>query len=198
MTVNPGEKAETAAAVSELVRQSSRGDRSAFRRLMESHERYAYALAFRLLREEDASREIVLEAFIRVWNNLDRFRPEVKFTTWLYKIVVNLCYDRMKMDARRHTLIGRLSPGTDAQEIAGGNDPHAELERRELRDCILVAARKLPPMERLIFHLRDLQDFTVEETSAIAGVSIASVKTNLCYARKRLRLALAAAQKEEQ
>lgn len=163
---------------------------------MESHERYAFALAFRLVRDDEVSREIVLEAFVRVWNKVDRYRPEVKFTTWLYAIVVNLCYDRMKMDARRTSIIGRLSAWADSREIDGGDDPHGDLERRDLRDIILAEARKLPPMERLIFHLRDVQDFSVEETAALAGVSTASVKTNLCYARKRLRLAVAALQKE--
>ena len=157
---------------------------------MESQQQYAYALAFRLLHDEDDAKDVVQEAFIRVWNNLARYTPEVKFTTWLYKIVVNLCYDRIKMEARRRTLFGYVSRLLNRDDIPDGNDLQQAAENVDLSERILSAAKKLPPVQNLVFHLRDVQDFSIEEISEIAGISAGSVKTNLCYARKRLRIAM--------
>jgi RNA polymerase sigma-70 factor (ECF subfamily) len=174
-------------SINELIRQSQLGDLTAFRSLVDSHQKYLYALAFRILRREDDANDIVQESFIRIWKNLSRYRPGVKFTTWIYSITVHLCYDRIKMDARRHMTISSFDENDGENRRDPTADPQSVLEGRDLCDRILSAAVKLPPMERLVFHLRDIQDFTIEEISELAGMSAASVRTNLCYARKRLR-----------
>ncbi len=157
---------------------------------MESKQRYAYALAFRLLHDTDDAEDVVQEAFIRVWKNLDSYRPEIKFTTWLYKIVVNLCYDKMKMASRRQHVFGYLAGLINPGDVADTRNVQEEIENLDLRDHIIASAKKLPPMERLVFHLRDIQDLSIGEIAEFAGISVGSVKTNLCYARKRIRLAL--------
>ena len=196
--MNPSAPEPKSISADELVRKSLEGDLGSFRLLMESHEHYCFVLALRLLHDEDDVKDIVQDAFIRVWNNLAAYRPEVKFTTWLYKIVVNLCYDKMKMERRRKNvfgyLVGVISPG----DVPDSRDLQTEIEHTDLRDHILAAARRLPPMENLVFHLRDVQDFSIQEIAEIAGISIGSVKTNLCYARKRLRIAVTKMQESEQ
>ena len=112
----PSESDQEENPAAELISRSRRGDLSAFRLLMESQQRYAYAVAYRLLHDTENAKDVVQEAFIRVWNNLDKYRQEVKFTTWLYKIVINLCYDKMKMESRRKRWLklfggGRLGNG---------------------------------------------------------------------------------------
>ncbi len=166
-----------------LVSKSLKGDLDAFRSLMEFHEDYAFALAYRLLHDEEDSKDVVQEAFIRVWNNLPRYRKEVKFTTWLYKIVTNLCYDRMKMDARRRRVLGFFN----RSDVPDGTDVHKRLEDTDLLEYVRSAIRLLPPKERLVLQLRDLQDFSIDEIADLTDMSVASVKTNLCYARKRIR-----------
>lgn len=181
----------------ELVGRSLKGDHAAFRALMESQQQYAYALAFRLLHDADDAKDVVQDSFIRVWNNLASYRPEFKFTTWLYKIVVNLCYDRMKMESRRSNVFGYIAGLITAADVADKRDVHKDVENLDLREHILSTAKKLPPMERLVFHLRDIQDLSIDEIANIAGISVGSVKTNLCYARKRIRLALINIQESE-
>jgi RNA polymerase sigma-70 factor (ECF subfamily) len=185
--MNDPEQHSQSRSSSELIRKSQQGNLLAFRSIVETHQSYLYALAFRLLRQEDDARDIVQESFIRIWKNLPRYRPEIKFTTWIYTITVHLCYDRIKMDARRHkAFVSYTDPdGHELRDPAA--DPQTELEGRDFCDRILSAASNLPPMERLVFHLRDIQDFTIEEISAMAGISAGAVRTNLCYARKRLR-----------
>lgn len=194
---DPPESEKENRATQQLIVRSLEGDLSAFRLLMESQQRYAFAVALPLLRDEENAREVVQEAFIRVWNNLARYRREVKFTTWLYKIVVNLCYDKMKMESRRKNIFGSIGALFDGSDVAGSQDVHRQLEQADLRDHILSEAKKLPPKEQLVFHLRDVQDFSLQEIAEIAGLSIASVKTNLCYARRRLRMALILMQERE-
>lgn len=194
---DPAESEKENKAAQQLIVRSLEGDLSAFRLLMESQQRYAYAVALPLLRNEENAREVVQEAFVRVWNNLARYRREVKFTTWLYKIVVNLCYDKMKMESRRKNIFGSIGALINGSNVAGSQDVHGQIEKADLCDRILSEAEKLPPKERLVFHLRDVQDFSLQEIAEIAGVSIASVKTNLCYARRRLRTALALIQERE-
>jgi RNA polymerase sigma-70 factor (ECF subfamily) len=194
---DPPESEKENRTTQQLIVRSLEGDLSAFRLLMESQQRYAYAVALPLLRNEENAREVVQEAFVRVWNNLARYRREVKFTTWLYKIVVNLCYDKMKMESRRKNIFGSIGALFDGGDVAGSQDVHRQLEQADLRDHILSEAKKLPPKEQLVFHLRDVQDFSLQEIAEIAGLSIASVKTNLCYARRRLRMALILMQERE-
>jgi RNA polymerase sigma-70 factor, ECF subfamily len=195
--LNPSAPGQQNTPAYELIKRSLEGELDAFRSLMESQQQYAYVLAFRLLHDEDDAKDVVQEAFIRVWNNLARYKPEVKFTTWLYKIVVNLSYDRMKMDARRHTVVGYVSRLLNRDEIPDGRDVQEEVENVDLSERILAVAAQLPPKQNLVFHLRDVQEFSIEEISEIAGISIGSVKANLCYARKRLRIALSHMQKGE-
>jgi RNA polymerase sigma-70 factor, ECF subfamily len=181
---NPAGSEHNDCPTAELVDRSLNGDVSAFRSLLEMYQQYAYAVAFRLLRDADNARDIVQEAFIRVWNHLHRYRPEVKFTTWLYRIVVHLCYDRMKMEARRTTRQNNFATDTVIRDI------HQDVENADLREHVLSEAKKLPPQQRLVFHLRDIQDFSIEEIADMVGISINSVKANLCYARRRIRVAL--------
>jgi len=193
--VNPSDKNKTPAH--ELVKRSLEGDLGAFRELMDWQKEYAFILAIRLLHDEEDAQDVVQEAFIRIWKNLAKYREEVKFTTWLYKIVVNLCYDRIKMESRRNNIFGYLRGLIGHKEVADSRDLEAEAENADMREYILTVAKKLPPMENLVFHLRDLQDLSIEEIADVAGISVSSVKTNLCYARRRIRMALTRMQESE-
>ncbi|HUN64842.1 MAG TPA: sigma-70 family RNA polymerase sigma factor [Bacteroidota bacterium] len=174
----------------DLIRLARDGDLSAFRSLVIRYQPYVYALAFRVLGDPDDTADAVQDSFIRIWRNLARYRPGPKFTTWIYTITVNCCYDKQKMDARRNRVV---DPGlADRLDDVPSpfSDPSLLAEQSDLKEKILSAASLLPPAERLVFHLRDLCDCTVEEVAEIAGMSPGTVRTNLCLARKRLRLAL--------
>ena len=88
-----------------LISQSIHGDTKSFRKLVEFHQPFAYASAFRLLCNDYDAEEIVQDTFIRVWKHLKDFKVDMRFTTWLYKIVVNLCYDKIKANKARHRLM---------------------------------------------------------------------------------------------
>jgi len=163
------------------------GDSSAFREIMERHCKYAYAVAFSILRSEEEAKDIVQETFLRVWKNISSYQPEKKFTTWLYRIVVNLCYDGIRSKSRRPEQSSDFSqPDNQAQILAPLHLEH-DIETRDIGEKIVQIAQTLPPKQKLIFSMRDLNDFSLEEISRVTGISLNSVKVNLSYARRHIR-----------
>jgi RNA polymerase sigma-70 factor (ECF subfamily) len=152
----------------ELIDRSKRGEIDAFRHLVKRHQGYAFALAFRLVCDEETAKDVVQESFIRIWKHLQEYDPAVKFTTWLYRIVVNLSFDQLKMDKRRGRVIENFV-------------------NRDLVERIRRVAARLPLKQQLVFVLRDLNDLSVQETADVLAMSSGSVKANLSYARQTIR-----------
>ena len=173
--------------VSEIIARCKNGDLDAFRDLVERHQSFAFALAFRLLCNEEDAKDAVQESFVRVWRHLARFNPRQKFTTWLYRIVANLCYDRLKARKRR----ARIMVAADDDElptiITSPLLVEKELANREIAAIIERLAGGLSSKQRMVFVLRDLQDLDMEEIVHITGMSMGSVKTSLYLARRAIR-----------
>ena len=180
---------EAASELEDVIARSKEGDLWAFRRLVETYQRYAFTLAFRVVCDADDARDIVQEAFLRVWKNIQSFDPAFKFTTWLYRIVVNLSLDQLKKERRRRRVVMSMPNGPDSS-VREEATPDDSAVNRDLADRIEAVAGGLPVKQRMVFVLRDLQDFTVSEVAEILEMSPASVKTNLCYARREIRLTL--------
>lgn len=154
---------------------------------MEMHYKYTYAVAFKIMRSETEAKDIVQELFIRVWKNISSYQPEKKFTTWLYRIVVNLCYDKLKADSRRRKHVATFHQLRDEDLISVQQSAERDIEMKDMGEKIISIAKTLPPKQRLVFSLRDLQDFSLEEISQTTGISLNSVKANLSYARQYIR-----------
>jgi RNA polymerase sigma-70 factor, ECF subfamily len=173
--------------LNEIIDRCNHGDLSAYRAIVEEYQGYAYAVAFRVICDEEDAKDIVQETFIRVWNNLNRYDPKVKFTTWLYTIVTNLCYDKLRSRKRKQTV---LMNEADISMIASteiNENPEKLLTNNELAPIIETLTEELPPKQKMIFVLRDLQGLHIQEVCEILHLSKSSVKTNLVYARKYLR-----------
>lgn len=170
-----------------VIERSRRGENGAFRLLVERYQGYAYALAFRLVCDEEAAKDVVQESFIRVWKHLPEYRPTMKFTTWMYRIVVNLSYDRLKTDRRRNRLMRNEREAEGYAEVADPASTEQQITNHDLAERITFLAAGLPVTQRLVFTLRDLNDLSVQETADILAISGESVKANLCYARRAIR-----------
>jgi RNA polymerase sigma-70 factor (ECF subfamily) len=149
------------------------------------HQGYAYALAFKILLDEEDARDTVQESFLSVWKHRREFDPRRKFTTWLYSIVVNRAKDRLRSNMRRRRVVTRDCG--DADQAMSGEPLDCALANKDLGERIRALAGDLPPAQRMVFVLRDLQDFSVAEVSEMLHTSQGSVKANLCYARARIR-----------
>jgi len=175
----------------DILLRSQKGDKEAFGQLVSRHQSYAFGLALRLLHDEQDAEDVVQDAFVRVWTHIGDFNPENKFTTWLYTIVSNLCLDRLRRKKRWNKLSSRAEDSLDREAVPGNPQPEEIHANRELVQIIKRLMLHLSPKQRLVFALRDFEECSIEETSAITGMSEGSVKSNLCYARRHIREMLA-------
>jgi RNA polymerase sigma-70 factor (ECF subfamily) len=185
------QNSKTIKKLEELIAEAKNGDVHAFRKIVNGYQSYAYAIAFRFLCDEDDAEDIVQECFIRIWNHLQNFDSRMKFTTWMYKIVVNLCYDKAKSNKRRMSLFARLNDNSSQDDYIESANIERELTDKETIALIKQIADGLSEKQRMIFLLRDLQDLTIQEVVDITGMSESAIKTNLFYARQNIRKKLA-------
>jgi RNA polymerase sigma-70 factor, ECF subfamily len=170
----------------EVISNAENGDMSAFQSIVKNYQHYAYTVAFRVLTNDDDAKDVVQECFIRIWKNIGSYNKKVKFTTWMYKIVVNLCYDKLRIYKRENERIEIY----DDEPAGSMDDPERLLTNKEQGEMIRTVSNGLPEKQRLVFVLRDLEEMTTEETSQILEISAESVKTNLSLARKAIRTKL--------
>ena len=163
------------------------GDIRAFEKLVKLYQSYAYILAFRILWNEEDARDIVQETFIRVWKNITRYDSKVRFTTWLYKIVTNLCFDKLKSDKRRKKYMAMSASYDHISKVPDVNNPDKKLNDNDLVEQIRIIAKNLTTKQRMVFTLRDLQDLEINEIAEILHMSSGAVKSNLHLARKTIR-----------
>ncbi len=168
----------------EIVEKAAAGDRQAFRQLVERHQQFVYALAYRFVGRVTDAEDITQETFIRLWKNLLRYRRENKLTTWLFKITTNLCLDFLKSAYNKHS--------THTVDVAGqtGMVSDSRADRPMLEEELRMAMEKittdLSPKQKAVFILRDMEDRDMDEIAEILGMSPGQVKSNLYYARKKM------------
>lgn len=180
----PGSRGEVQ---EDVVSRSQCRDLAAFEQLVRNHQPYAFSLAMKFLCDEAEASDIVQESFLRVWKHIDRYDPNQKFTTWLYKIVANLCVDRLRALKRNRGIFLSRERDPMMEDLPDERDWETLRSHEQLADIIRVLSNRLSRTQKIVFTLRDLQDLTVEEVVEITGLSIGSVKTNLHYARKSIR-----------
>ena len=162
-------------------------DLAGFEQLVREYQPYAFSLAMRFLCDEADASDVVQESFLRVWKHRERYNPEQKFTTWLYKIVANLCLDRFRSQKRIRTWFSSGGRDVILEDLPDERNWESALANEQLGGIVRALSQGLSKKQKLVFTLRDLQDLSVEEVVDITGMSVASVKTNLHYARKAIR-----------
>ena len=171
----------------DVITRSQCRDLAAFEQLVRKYQPYAFSLAMKFLCDEAEASDVVQDSFLRVWKNIDRYDPKQRFTTWLYKIVINLCVDRFRVLKRSRSIFLSRDRDPVMEDLPDERDWETMRSHEQLADVIRTLSGRLSPKQRIVFTLRDLQDLTVEEVVEITGLSTGSVKTNLHYARKSIR-----------
>lgn len=180
-----------------LLSRAQSGDAGAFRELVERHQRRAFGIALALVRNEEDAREIVQEAFVRVYRGLSQFHGGSSFFTWLYRIVHNLAIDVIRRPARRDAV--ELEVALDAEEPSDESflrrlleaDPQEVAQRKELQERIRAALDELPPYHRGVIVMREVYGMSYEEMAEAMEVSKGTIMSRLFHARRKLQRALA-------
>ncbi len=165
-----------------------RGDTSAFRELVNRHKDYAFTLAFRILNSREDAEEAAQDAFVRAFNALATFNREAKFTTWLYRIVVNCALtvqQRRKMHTEDLDNAKILQIPTNSG-LRGANDATDGLKQKEQKYYIQKALKLLSPDDVTMITLFYLKENSLEEIATTIGIETNTVKVKLHRARKRL------------
>ena len=159
----------------ELVRRAQKGDRFAFERLVEQHEQRLYTLAARVLGSREDAADAVQEALVRAWLALPKFRGDARFSTWLYRIVVNAAHD---MRPKR-----REMPTDELPEPA---DPRDRFAERELSGELQRALDALDESYRVAVVLYDVLGCSYAEIAEMTGVAEGTVKSRIFRGRSEL------------
>lgn len=182
----------------DVVRLAQQGREFAFRELVRRYERPVFSLVFRMVRDRETAEDLSQDAFIKVLNNIDRYSPEFKFSSWLFKIANNVAIDHLRR-RRVETISMDGSPhATTASDVEATtlNLEHVqesaldELEAKELGSAIEQAIGKLRPEYRSCIMLRHVEGRSYEEIATTLDLPLGTVKTYIHRARHELREAL--------
>jgi len=188
-----------------LIMRAQKGDKGAFRQLVERHQRRAFTLAFSLVRDENDASELVQDAFVRVYKNLPNFKGDSSFFTWLYRIVTNLSIDlRRKAGRPVVEMDGTRFESGESQEAEfpllsriDGANPADVIRRSEIAARVQAALDTLPPYHRGVIVMRDAQGYSYDEIASAMGISKGTVMSRLFYARRKLQEVLADCYEEQ-
>jgi RNA polymerase sigma-70 factor, ECF subfamily len=165
----------------ELVAKSIRGDDDSFNELILRWERPIYALAYRQIGREEDARDVCQETFLRAYRALNGFRGQAKFSSWLYRIALNLCRDWLRRERRAPTV--QAPEGMDLTEMAAAGEPAESIEdlvaRRDLARAIERAMTRLPEEQRTAIVLKEYHGLTFQEIADLVGCPLSTVKTRL-------------------
>lgn len=175
----------------ELVLRSQHGDNHAFTVLIERHQSTCQKLAFSILRERQDAEDEVQNACWKAYEHICQFQSDAKFSTWLTRIVVNQCLMRLRQIRRSRLVHLEDAPAAEqarAQELPARTDtPEQSLAKSELARLLQHEIRRIPPLLRHVFLLRDVQERPIEEVADSLGISIPAAKSRLLRARLELR-----------
>lgn len=181
----------------EIIQRVLAGDKNAFALLMRRYNRPLYRTARSVLRDDAEAEDVLQEAYLLAFHNLEKFRGESTPLTWLTRIVVNHAIARSRKMARHAEIISigsepdwETRPARGAMHLEATEQPEQATERKEVRLLIETKIDDLPESFRTVFMLRALEEMSVEDTAACLGIPEATVRTRYFRAKGLLRESL--------
>ena len=175
-----------------LMERIARGDEKAFRQLIERHQHAVISTVARMLNDTHEAEDIAQQVFVRVWNVASKWKPEAKFTTYLFTIARNLVFNESRRRSRKKeiSLNQQEESNPSLTHADGGMQPDQGIEKCELHQSIDRAIAELPEQQRLAVILRTFEGLDYEHIATTLSTSVSSVKSLLFRARASLRESL--------
>ena len=184
-------KTATAAADAELITRAIAGREEGFAELVRRYQRPIAAYVYRMVGDYDAALDLTQEVFIKVYGSLARYRPEFKFSTWIYRIAHNAAIDHLRRTgaARTEDLHAEGEGGRAFERplASAAPSPEQESERRERRAEIESVVQELAPAYRELIVLRHALDLSYDEIAEVTGLPLGTVKNRIFRAREAMR-----------
>lgn len=176
----------------ELMERIGAGDHEAFRQLVVRHQNAVIGTVAKMLGNASEAEDIAQQVFLRIWRHAKRYRPDAKFTTYLYTITRNLVFNETRRKSRKKEVSSDEREENSNQIIEANPDrqPDAELLQAELQRAVDEAIASLPETQRMAVVLRRYEQLSYEEIAAVLNLSVSAVKSLLFRARTSLREAL--------
>ena len=175
-----------------LMERIGAGDHEAFRQLVERHQNAVIGTVAKMLGNPSEAEDIAQQVFLRIWRHAKRYRPDAKFTTYLYKITRNLVFNETRRKSRKKEVSSDEREENSNQLIQANPDrqPDAELLQAELQRAVDEAIASLPETQRMAVVLRRYEQLSYEEIATVLGLSVSAIKSLLFRARTSLRESL--------
>ena len=182
----------------DLVSLAQEGREAAYRELVGRYERPVFSLIFRMVRNREVTEDLTQDTFIKVLNHIDKYRPEFKLSSWLFKIANNVAIDHLRkrqldaisVDGSPHARSAAEIEATSFDVVARQESALDEMEAKELGSAIERAIQQLRPEYRACIMLRHVEGRSYEEIAATLDLPLGTVKTYIHRARHQLRDAL--------
>jgi RNA polymerase sigma-70 factor (ECF subfamily) len=180
-----------------LIRAAQRGDSRAFEQLVRAYDHNVLRMAFNLLHSQEDARDVYQEVFLRVYRNLPTFRFDCAFSTWLYRIVANLCLDQIRKRKVRketspavETASGEMDRLQLVPERRADVDPQRQLMSAEVIQRVNEVLKEITPRERIVFEMRHFQGMRLRAIGEALGITEEAAKNCLFRATQKMRAAL--------
>ncbi|UMZ72559.1 RNA polymerase sigma factor [Natranaerofaba carboxydovora] len=174
-----------------LVQRCKKGQLEAYEKLIKKYENKVYSLCYRYSGNYDDANDLAQEAFIKVFNSIDKFKGKSAFSTWLYRVTANVCLDEMRKKKKTPISIDKPQETEEGEVYFNLPDqkynPEIIAEKNDLKQLVHKGISKLPKEQRIIIILREMEELSYEEISEVLEISIGTVKSRLNRARKNLK-----------
>lgn len=171
-----------------LIRRSKQRDEAAFAELVALKRERVFRIAINIVGTEEDAKDIAQLAFVRLWRSIGSFDESARFDPWFFRIVVNLALDLYRRLRRSPETPGiEASPAAEPVPPAMESAQDAAVYRAEIRKIYNEAARRLPPQQRAVFALREIEGFSTEDIARVMGIRTSTVRNHLLQARRSLQ-----------
>ena len=186
---------DTSVSDHELVTRAQQGSEKAYRELLGRFQRPVFSIIYRMIRDREQAEDLAQETFVRVFNNIDRYDPRYKFSSWIFKIATNLTIDWIRrkeldtvsIDGSRNAVTAEQIEATSITIASQDENPEELLEAKELGEEIEGAIDKLRPEYRAAILLRHVESREYQEIAEILSLPLGTVKTYIHRGRNELR-----------
>ncbi|MFH1700964.1 MAG: sigma-70 family RNA polymerase sigma factor [Candidatus Zixiibacteriota bacterium] len=168
----------------ELIEKAAKGDKNAFTELVREYQNRIFGFVMRMTANREAALDLTQDTFLAAWQNLNGFRQDAQFSSWLFQIAANKTKNYLKKAKRE------LPLPDDFDTPSSEESPHGKIVNKESGQKIMEVVTDLPPRQKLVFNMRYYEQMKFNEIAEVLEISASAAKTNYAEALKKLKISM--------